>query len=386
MKQGYRHVIVLVTPAYQPRLAGISRYAKHHGWQLTILDRIARQPRGWCGDGALVTLRDNPAPIAFVKSLRRRGIPVVDLTLNHPELRIPRVSGDHCLLGRIAREHFEERNFRNFAWFSTGWLNIHRLRYEGFARAPTARAVAAVPRWVFSEEAPDDRLDDFRWFDKWLCAKIVAAPKPLAILAYDDADAARVLGACLVNGISVPEEVAIMGIGGDRLICESQPVPLSSIEHDQGRTGYEGAKLLDRLMDGAPAPGRPVLIPPRGITIRASTDVIAASSPIMRKALEYIRSNIASPFGLSQIADALGVSRSTVHRLFSVEVGRTVGEEILRQRIVFAKRLLMNESIAVSEIARTAGFCNPGHFTNAFKSAQGVTPTAFRRIFSTDVH
>ncbi|MBQ6914108.1 MAG: hypothetical protein IJQ65_00180, partial [Kiritimatiellae bacterium] len=82
MMQPSRHVIVIVTPAYQPRLAGIARYARRHGWQLTILDRIARQPRGWRGDGALVTLRDNPAPIAFVKSLRRRGIPVVDLTFN----------------------------------------------------------------------------------------------------------------------------------------------------------------------------------------------------------------------------------------------------------------------------------------------------------------
>ena len=382
MMQPSRHVIVIVTPAYQPRLAGIARYARRHGWQLTILDRIARQPRGWRGDGALVTLRDNPAPIAFVKSLRRRDIPVVDLTFNRPELRIPRVSGDHAALGRMAREHFEARNFHNFAWFSTGWMNVHRLRYEGFAGMPADRAVETVPRWVFSEEAPADRLDDFRWFDRWLGEKILAAPKPLAVLAYDDADAARALGACRANGISVPEEVAIMGIGGDRLICESQPVPLSSIEHDQGRTGYEGAELLDRLMDGARAPRRPVLIPPRGITVRASTDIMAASSPIVRKALEYIRANIAGSFGLTQLAEAVGVSRSTLHRLFSTEVGRTVGEETLRQRLAVAKRLLMDESRTISEIARETGFCNPGHFTNAFKSSQGVTPRAFRRALS----
>ena len=40
-----RHVLILVTPAYQPRLAGIARYARQHDWQLTILDRIARQPK-----------------------------------------------------------------------------------------------------------------------------------------------------------------------------------------------------------------------------------------------------------------------------------------------------------------------------------------------------
>ena len=128
-----RNVLILVTPAYHPRLAGIARYARQHGWQLTILDRIARQPRGWKGDGVLVTLRDNPEIVAFVKSLRRRKIPVVDLTFNHPEMQIPRVSGDHFNMGSLARRDFEERNFRHFAWFSTNWLNIHKLRYEGFS-------------------------------------------------------------------------------------------------------------------------------------------------------------------------------------------------------------------------------------------------------------
>ena len=322
-----RNVLILVTPAYQPRLAGIARYARQHGWQLTILDRIARQPKGWNGDGVLVTLRDNPEIVAFVKSLRRRKIPVVDLTFNHPEMHIPRVSGDHAAMGRLAREHFTERNFRHFAWFSTNWLNIHKLRYNGFASQPSTLN-PQPSRWVFSEEAPPERLDDFAWFDRWLGKKLREAPKPLALLAYDDADAARALGACLAAGLSVPEDVAIIGIGGDRLICENQSVPISSIEHDQGRTGYEGAALLDKLMDGEKPPRKPVLIPPRGITVRASTDFIAAASPIVRKSLEYIRLHIGEAFGLSQIADEIGASRATVSRLFEKELGRTVGAEI----------------------------------------------------------
>ena len=368
-----RNVLILVTPAYQPRLAGIARYARQHGWQLTILDRIARQPKGWNGDGVLVTLRDNPEIVAFVKSLRRRKIPVVDLTFNHPELRLPRVSGDHAAMGRLAREHFNERNFRHFAWFSTNWLNIHKLRYEGFAGKDP------VPRWVFSEEASKDRLDDFAWFNRWLGGKLKSIPRPLALLAYDDADAARALGACLAAGLSVPEDVAILGIGGDRLICENQSVPISSIEHDQGRTGYEGAELLDRLMDGVEPPRKPVLIPPRGITVRASSDFVAATSPVVRHALEYIRSHIGDSFGLTQIAAATGVSRATVARLFDQELGRPAGAEILRQRLELAKRLLAKDELSIAEIAYRTGFCNPAYFTNTFRAAIGLTPKAWRR-------
>lgn len=367
-----RHVLILVTPAYQPRLAGIARYARQHGWQLTILDRIARQPRGWKGDGVLVTLRDNPQIVAFVKSLRRRRVPVVDLTLNHPEMKLPRVSGDHGEMGRRARLHFEERNYHHFAWFSTNWLNIHKLRYEGFAGRD------AVARWVFSEEAPSERIDDFAWFDRWLGGKLRAAPKPLALLAYDDADAARALGACLAAGLAVPDDVAILGIGGDRLICESQSVPISSVEHDQGRTGYEGAKLLDRLMNGEKPPRNPILIPPRGITVRASTDFIAAASPVLRRALEYIRKNLTKSIGLAQIAAETHVSRATAARLFEHEFGHPAGKEILRQRMEMAKRLLGNTSLSISEVAYRTGFCNPAYFTNTFRREAGLTPKAWR--------
>ena len=373
-----RNVLILVTPAYHPRLAGIARYARQHGWQLTILDRIARQPRGWKGDGVLVTLRDNPEIVAFVKSLRRRKVPVVDLTFNHPEMQIPRVSGDHAEMGRMARRHFEERNFRHFAWFSTNWLNIHKLRYNGFLTPSHLSNLSPPQRWVFAEEAPPERLDDFAWFDRWLGGKLRAAPKPLALLAYDDADAARALGACLAAGLSVPEDVAVLGIGGDRLICENQLVPLSSVEHDQGRTGYEGAELLDRLMDGGNSPRRPILIPPRGITVRASTDFIAATSPVVRRVLEYIRDHIGESFGLTQIAAATGASRATVARLFEQELGRSVGSEILRQRMNLAKTMLKDETLSISEIAFRTGFCNPAYFTNTFRRATGTTPKKWR--------
>ena len=236
-----------------------------------------------------------------------------------------------------------------------------------------------IPRWILSEEAPPEHLDDFKWFDRWLGSKLRDAPKPLALLAYDDADAARALGACLASGISVPDDVAILGIGGDRLICENQSVPLSSIEHDQGRTGYEGAELLDRLMDGEPPPRNPKLIPPRGITVRASTDFIASTSPIIRHALEYIKANLTKPIGLAQTADELGYSRATVARLFEEEFGHSVGQEILRQRMDIAKRLLKNDSLTISEIAYRTGFCNPAYLTNTFHRETGLTPKAWRK-------
>ena len=385
-----KQVLVWVTPAYAPRLNGIARYAKAHGWHLTIADRLGRCPIGWRGDGALTTMRGGSGMSGYVKELRRRRIPVVDLSFNHPEVRVPRVSGDHEAMGRLAGEHFIERNFRNAAWFSTGWLNIHALRYRGFCE----RFEVRPPKWIIEDEIPERQRDDLRVITKWLGKKLKDVPKPVAVLAYDDADASRVLSAALDAGLSVPEDVAILGIGGDTLICENQPVPISSVEHDQERTGYEGAALLDRLMNRQSARSadceaiavRPthetrdtILIPPTGITVRASTDRMAVSSPVLRKALAFIKVNLSHPIGIDQIGEAIGSSRATLDRLFLSEMNRSAGKEILRQRIALAKTLLANESLTIAQVATECGFCNQAYLSNVFRRETGLTPKAWRR-------
>ena len=371
-----KQVLVWVTPAYAPRLNGIARYAKAHGWHLTIADRLGRRPIGWHGDGALTTMRGGSDMSDYVKVLRRRHIPVVDLSFNHPEVKVPRVSGDHEAMGRMAGDHFRERNFRDTAWFSTGWLNIHALRYHGFCEGFSVKP----QKWIIEGEIPDHQRDDLRIVSKWLGAKLKDAPKPIAVLAYDDADAARVLSAALDAGLSVPEDVAILGIGGDTLICESQAVPLSSVEHDQERTGYEGAALLDRLMNGErTACTMQTLIQPIGITTRASTDRMAVSSATLRAALAFIKANISKPIGIDQIAEAIGTSRATLDRLFQAEMNHSAGKEISRQRISLAKNLLKNENLSIAQVAAKCGFCNQAYLTNVFRRETDLTPKAWRR-------
>lgn len=371
-----KHVFVWVTPLYQPRLNGIARYARAHGWHLTIADRIGYNPSGWRGDGALMTIRDDPKAIAFVKSLRRRNIPVVDLTFNHPELRLPRVTGDHAEFGRLAADHFAERHHKHAVWFSRGWMNIHRLRYEGFCSAWPG---TPPDRWVLSELLAPTARGDFTAVSRALKSKLADAPKPMAVLTYDDNDAATLLTVCLDARIAVPDEVAILGIGDDRFVCENQEVPISSILHDQERTGYEGSALLDRLMAGEKPPARPILIPSGGVITRASSDSFAVCSPALRRALVYVNANLSRPFSVDQVAEAAHVPRRTLERLFETELGRSCGKEALRRRLVQAKMLLRNESLSLKEIAAVCGFCNQAYFSNAFSRAFGLSPRATRR-------
>ena len=391
MKQ--RNVLLVIQPAYPERISGIARFARSHGWHLTIVDRLARFPRGWRGDGALVTLRGNAKTNRFVRGLVRDGIPVVDLTFNHPEIRLPRVSGDHEAFGRLAREHFESLNFRHFAWFSTGWSHVHELRFRGFSYGDRPREtqdcigkIGARPqKWVLCDIVKPSEIDNWSLFLRIVGRRLKSAEKPLAILTYDDADAAKVLSATLEAGLRVPEEIAIMGIGNDKVICENQAVPLSSVDHDLERNGYEGAVLLSRLMSTHRTPGTrhqapgTKLLSPRGIVVRKSTDTLAADDPVLSAALREISKRLATSFGVAEVAAALKVPRTRLDRLFAEKFSRSVGREIVRQRIERAKRFLSETDKPMKEIAALCGYCNAGYFTNAFRAETGFTPKAWRR-------
>ena len=385
MKQ--RNVLLVIQPAYPERIQGIARFAKSHGWHLTIVDRLARFPRGWRGDGALVTLRGNAETNRFVRGLANDGIPVVDLTFNHPEIALPRVSGDHEAFGRLARQHYESLNFRHFAWFSTEWSHVHELRFCGYAAETRERGTGngerKTDKWVLEDMVGNDEIDNWPLFLKEIGKRLKAAKKPLGVLTYDDADAAKLLSAALEGGLRIPEDVAIMGIGNDRVICENQAVPLSSVDHDLDQNGYEGARLLDKLMkERGTANGEkglsPILIPPRGIVVRKSTDTLAAEDPLLSAALREIARRLSTSFGVSDVASALKVSRTQLDKLFAEKFSRSVGREIARQRIEKSKKLLSGTDKPMKEIASLCGFCNAGYFTNAFRSATGVTPKAWR--------
>ena len=186
------------------------------------------------------------------------------------------------------------------------------------------------------------------------------------------------LAACLKRGIAVPEDVAICGVDDDRDLCENQEVSLSSVQHDQAGLASQGAKLLQRLMDGKPRPSKPVAVPPSGVTVRFSTDTIAASDPRLRKALAFLRDNLDKPIGLIETAAAIQASASTVKRLFASGVSQGLPQTLLRLRLHQAKRLLADSDLKIAEIAKHCGFCNASYLTNSFRRAFGVTPLAWR--------
>ena len=351
----------MITPVSHQRIEGMSRFAREHGWMLTIHDRLGGNTPSEDYDGVLVTLRADERNVRYVRQMMAKNVPVVDLTIQRPRIEVPRVVSDHRRIGFLAGEHFKECGFKHVVWFSTGWTNVHALRVAGLAESMGNEPV----KWIMQR-------------DSEILRTVKAAAKPVAVLVYDEAEAVHLLQLCITAGLDVPDEIAILSIGDDPLITDNQLVPISCIRQNFLRGGYVAAELLDRLMDGHRPPNEPILIPPDGITVRRSTDTMADDTPLIRSVLLYMRDNLHRPFGAEQVADGIGVSRSRLDKACVARFGQSLGKEILAARLEKAKALLKECRLNIDEIAHATGFGASAYFIKKFKTAFGETPRKWR--------
>lgn len=367
--------VLLALGRYNPKMhRGVARFAGQHNWHINAeMAYFGQLPHGWKGDGIITLLDVQEEIIDFVLAAR---VPVVDLSVIREDVPLPRVVGDHRLVGCLAAEHFLERGFRHFAWFSTMDDAVSRLRLAGF-RQTLARAGFACESWLF-QRRPLERRNEWAAKCAFLERRLKAMPKPAAVFAFHDADASNVLDACADAALAVPEEVAILGTDNNELICESARVPLSSVNHDLEGVGYEGAALLHRLMLGGRPPKRPRLIEPKGVTVRRSTNVLAINYQPARQALQSLLKNYQKRTVIDDAVAASGLSRRNLERAFRQHVGRSLSEQLATLRLSRAKDFLLQTKLSATDIAAQVGFTTPQYFSNTFHKAFGVTPRRFR--------
>ena len=218
-----------------------------------------------------------------------------------------------------------------------------------------------------------------RGFDGWVDdpTDVVALPRPAACFFPDDATAAAGMRALLAAGVSVPDDVAVLGFGNDLLICERCPVPLSSIDVGARRIGRMAAERLSRVLAGRAVTG-PTLLPPVDVIERASTATYAVDDADVLAAARLIREHGGGPLRVGDLIRASGLDRRTLERRFAKHFSRSPAEMIRRHRVDSAAKLLRDTALPVSEIARVSGFRLPQHLAVAFKAITGQTPTDYR--------
>lgn len=330
--------------------------------------RIARM-QAWRADGVIAT-QDR---LAEVEAL---GIPGVVAEYEQP-LPPPwhPVVVDNLAVGRMAAEHLLGLGFAHFAFCGLAARHWSESRGEGFAQT-VARAGGKPFTYVLPTA-----LSGASWYTvhKPLGRWLMALPKPIGVMACNDDLAAMLADVCHNVGIKVPDEVALIGVDNDELVCNGATPPLSSVAMSFERVGYESAELLARLMAGKTVRCRQVVSHPTHVVSRQSTDLIAVADPSLVKAIRFIRENAHRVIQVRDVAAAAGLCQRTLQYRFRKVVGQSVLQEIAGTRIRHISRLFAETNLSVAEVAESVGYPADAHIARFFQRHTGLTPLAYRR-------
>ncbi len=361
-------------------IEGVTRFVRESGdWSVFLEDDPqAKIPSFHHGhfDGVIADLDDPRIP----KRLVGLEIPAVGVGAIRDgcswELDIATVSTNNRRIAVLAANHLIERGLQHFAYCGVAgrtidpW-NLHRreafvqhLREAGYECSVYSGRINASHSWEQLQEE--------------LAAWLTELPKPLGLMAANDARARHVLEACRRLEIRVPEDIAVIGVDNDELICNLAHPPLTSIVQGTEQIGYRAAEMLDRLMNHQIHRNEHLLVDPVGIITRQSTDLVATEDVVASTALTYIRQHAVEGIQVADVARASGVSRSTLDARFRRVVGRTVHEEIQRSQLNAARQLLVTTNLPVEEIARRAGFSTAQYMNAVFQRTLGQTPGRYR--------
>lgn len=355
---------------------GVASYARKAGWALNIdMERGAAIPEKWNGDGIICVLGMNAIIDEAVLSWK---LPAVSIGPFSTET-IPQVMPDNEAIGKLAAEHFLMRGFRNFAFYVRSGGLGERLRMEGFRRrlieAGHELSLIKHPAGI-KRPHNTPQATDLRWVEE----QLAQLPKPTAVFTEYDDRALEILDACENIGLAVPEEVAVLGVDNDELRCVFATTPLSSVDDDQAKQGYEAARVLDSLMKGEPLSERKVLVEPKGVVTRKSTDILAIEHTNVAKALRLIWEHYTEPLTAEAIAREIPMSSRRLHDAFVQHVGRSMAEELTRRRLEHAQRLLEDKKRRkLEEIAESSGFTSADHMCKIFTRTLKISPSVYRR-------
>ncbi len=363
---------------------GILDYAKAHGpWRCHLVEGRPEEQlmnlKSERFDGIIAaggSHRENDAYASV-------GVPFVlleprpDMLDESGASSVPFVMRDSRAIGALAAAYYLERGYRSFAfvgetnrWY---WNAERRIGFvDALARAGFGCAMydtfTARERKSWTVERP--RMERF----------LLSLPRPTAVFAVMDGRARYVVNLCAEIGLRVPEDIAVLGVDNDPLLCESTVPPLSSIRTGGYRRGFVAAEMLDALMHGRRPARRAVALPPLSVVTRGSTGYDAMKNPAIARAVTFIRSHAATgSVSVPAVARAAGCSRSYLDKHFRSGLGLSVREAVLRERIERVKTLVSSTNQTMTEIAADCGFARDSHLARLFKETTGLTMRQWRR-------
>jgi len=351
---------------------------KNPSWSIYFQQQDLGQPipdwlKTWEGDGILARVTN----ITMARQLIKTGLPLIDLRGATRELGLPTFGIDNQSVATTAFSHLASRGLRNFAFVGepSGRHVYDDLRQQAFVDLVAASGSKCH---VYSGRSRRSTADWGKRQDA-LANWLSKLPQPIGVMCCHDDRGHQVLDACRRAELQVPDQVAVIAVDNDEFLCQLAIPPLTSVDVDAERIGYEAARLLDAVMRGDATFNKSLMFDSIGVVERQSTDIVACDDKEVAKALRFIRDNACNQLTVLDVEQHVAISRTVLNRRFKQVVGRTPKQEIVRLQLERGKRLLSTSNGTVESIAHQSGFNEAWYFIKVFRDHVGVTPGAYRR-------
>jgi len=310
------------------------------------------------------------------------GLPLIAIDLsekqlagNSPLSKISEICADSHNAGRVAAEHFLDRGFTHFAFCGYAGRIWSQRRQEGFCERlqESQFSCHVYERHRGKLALPWDH--EQRLLTSWLHS----LPKPVGVMACNDVRGCQIIEASLAAGLQVPDDVAVVGVDEDRLLCRLAHPSLSSVTLNLERAGYKAAELLDGLMSGRIREPRRILVEAMWVIPRRSTDVVAIEDRHVATAARFIRDHFSQAITVDDVVQEARISRRGLEICFQRSLGRSIRREIQRVRLAWSKKLMVETNLSAEKIAEISGFSSLSYMSSVFRREFGMTMAEYRR-------
>lgn len=362
------------------KVLGILAYIrKNPGWSVEMRRGhpflSPKELSRWRGDGIIGEYYNERQMAEAVAC----GVPVVNTSGAESGCKMASVGIDNDAIGHLAADHLLKSGRKKFLFFGENDLPYAVMRFKAFERQIAAAGCVAEAHWI-GRLRSDDMAVDARIY----VPVLKRLREPVAVFGATDRIAFGILKACHTLDLHVPNEVAVVGCNNDEILCRLATPRLSSVDESPSAVGYHAAAILDSMMKGSKPAEMYRLLPPAGLRVRESSDVLPIQNNDMAAALRFIRDHSHEFIGVNDVMRTTILSRRTLEGLFLKGLGHGIYQEIQRVHIQRAQQLLRETTLSLLEIARHSGFNSLSRFDVAFRKLTGLPPMTYRRKHGPD--
>jgi len=361
-------------------LRGVAKYSRLHGpW--TIFRESQFYSHVYKKSISIDTINADGAivNISYLKKNNFKGkIPLVVAEVDEPIPGYSNIICSNVQAGKMGATYLLEQGFKMFGFCGFTDMFWSNERCEGFAEILIEAGIEPYIYQPPKSSAARSGDREVPYIAEWL----KSLPLPIAILACNDDRAQQISESCKIINRRVPEDIVLMGIDNDELVCELSDPPLTSIKINSEKAGYEAAEQLDLLMSDKKSSVKDLVAHPTQIVARQSTDVLQIDNTEVRKALQFIRSHSKQALRVDDVVEITYISRRILEQHFRNVLGRSIYDEIRRVRCEHISKLLLETNLSITRIAMMTDFLGVENIARFFRKEKGMSLQAYRKKYT----